>query len=129
MDKKYITLFTEIARATEVSAEQVMDIDKQNGDEKGEKTARIMRDDYAQLHDKLSAEDFDGNLTKNDFIKMMAGAMIQVNQLQDRITNLRKAMSGYQNDLIPKLQKIIEKAQTDEEAMKLAEEILTFNEN
>ena len=46
MDKRYVTLFKELAQATAASAETVMDYDREKGDENGLKTATIMRDDY-----------------------------------------------------------------------------------
>ena len=49
MDKKYVTLFKDLAQATAASAESVMDYDRSQNDEKGLKTATIMRDDYQKL--------------------------------------------------------------------------------
>lgn len=129
MDKKYIELFKELAHATEISAEQVMQYDHEKGDTEGEKTAQIMRDDYTKLYDKIRANDFDGNLTKGEFAKLLVGAMIMTNQLQDRISALKKAMTGYQTDVIPKLQKIIDEAKDDDEAMKMANESLIITES
>lgn len=124
MDKKYIELFKELAKATAVSAEQVMDYDRAKNDEAGLKTAQTMRDDYNALHDKIN----DGSeLDKADFAKLLVGAMIVVNQIQDRLATLQKAMSGYQTDLIPKLNKIIE-AETEDEVKKLATEEFSIKE-
>lgn len=124
MDKKYVELFKELAKATAVSAEQVMDYDRAKSDEAGLKTAQTMRDDYNALHDKIN----DGSeLDKADFAKLLVGAMIVVNQIQDRLTTLQKAMSGYQTDLIPKLNKIIE-AETEDEVKKLATEEFSIKE-
>ena len=126
MDKKYIELFRELARATAVSAEQVMDYDKAQNDEKGFDTAKIMRDDFEALYDRL---DENYRMTKADGAKLMVGIMIQLNQMQDRITALRKAVTGYQTDLIPKLQEIVDNAQDDEEAAKIAEEKFIIENN
>ena len=126
MDKKYIELFKELARATAVSAEQVMDYDKAQNDEKGFDTAKIMRDDFEALYDRL---DENYRMTKADGAKLMVGIMIQLNQMQDRITALRKAVTGYQTDLIPKLQEIVDNAQDDEEAAKIAEEKFIIENN
>lgn len=124
MDKKYVELFKELAKATAVSAEQVMDYDRAKNDEAGLKTAQTMRDDYNALHDKIN----DGSeLDKADFAKLLVGAMIIVNQIQDRLATLQKAMSGYQTDLIPKLNKIIE-AETEDEVKKLATEEFSIKE-
>lgn len=120
MDKKYIELFTELAHATEVSAEQVMEYDKSKDDTRGYETAQLMRDDYSKLYDKLRAEDFNGELTKEEFARILVGCHIVVGQLQDRITALKRAITGYQTDLIPKLDKIVQAE--PEDAMKIANE-------
>ena len=53
MDKAYIKLFSELSHTTEVIAEQVMNLDKQKTDTAGETAAKTMRNDYAQLYDKI----------------------------------------------------------------------------
>jgi len=120
MDNKYITLFKELARATAVSAEQVMEYNHQKEDEKGEETARIMRDDFQNLYDKISAADFDGNFTKAEYAKLLVGSYVTMNQVKDKIAALKRASAGYETDLIPKLQKVIDAS--DEEYQKIAEE-------
>lgn len=124
MDKTYIDLFKELTKATEIAAEQVMEYDHSKGDTKAEETAKIMRDDYAALHDKLASDDFDGILTKNDFSKLLAGVYIVTNNLRDRIAGMKKAIVGYETDLMPKLQAIVEQTSSDEEANKMASESL-----
>lgn len=125
MDKKYIELFKTLAQATAVSAEQVMDYDKAQGDEKGLQTATTMRDDFQELFDRIN-EDF--ILSKGDAARLLVGAMIQVNQLQDRINALKKAMTGYQTDVIPKLQEIVDNAENDEMANQMANEKFIIKE-
>ena len=119
MDKKYIDLFQKLAQATAVTAEQVMEYDKAQGDTKGLETAQTMRDDYQTLADTL-IDNY--TMSKGDAAKLLVAIIIQTNQLQSRIDNLKQAMVGYQTDLIPKLQEIVDKATNDEEAIKLAEE-------
>ena len=127
MDKRYITLFKELAQATAVSAEQVMEYDRGKGDEKGLETATIMRDDYQNLVDSIVSADENYQLNKADAARLLVGAMIQVNQLQDRINNLKKAMSGYQADVIPKLQEIVD-LENDEDVAKVANEKFIISE-
>jgi hypothetical protein len=104
-----------------------MEYDRAQKDEKGLETATIMRDDFQGLADKIATEDY--VLSKSDAAKLLVGAMIQVNQTQTRINNLKLAMTGYQTDLIPKLQAIVD-AENDEAASKLAEEkFLIKNDN
>jgi hypothetical protein len=127
MDKSYVTLFKDLAQATAASAETVMDYNRQKDDQKGLETATIMRDDYQALADKI-VDDYEYVITKADAAKLLVGAMIMVNQLQDRITGLKKAMAGYQTDLIPKLQEIVD-ASTEDEARKLAGEKFIIKDN
>lgn len=129
MHNKYIQLFKELAKATAVSAEQVMDYDKQKNDEKGLVAAETLRDDFNALYDKIAAKDFNGTLEKADFARLLVGTLIIANQLNDRITALKKALSGYQTDIIPKLQEIVDNAKDDEEAMKIAEEKFIIESN
>ena len=118
MDKKYVTLFKDLAQATASSAETVMDYDREKNDQKGLETAQIMRDDFQDLANKIDTTEY--IITKSDAAKLLVGAMIITNQLQDRINGLKKAMTGYQTDVIPKLQEIVDNANTDEEASELA---------
>lgn len=126
MDKSYITLFNELARATAVTSEQVMDYDHGKGDEKGFQTAMTMRDDYEALKDRIN-ETYEMN--KTDAAKLLVAAYIQISQLQDRIEALKKALTGYQTDVLPKLQLIVDEAKTDEEATKMANEKFIVEDN
>ena len=125
MDKKYIELFKNLAQATASSAEAVMDYDREKNDENGLKTATIMRDDYQNLTEKFNNENV--VFTKADAAKLLVAAMIQTNQLQDKLNNLKKAMVGYQTDVIPKLQAILD-TETDEAANDLANEKFIIQE-
>ena len=127
MDNKYITLFKELAQATAASAETVMDYDREKGDEKGLETATIMRDDFQELATRIDVTEY--VLTKADAAKFLVGTMIIANQLQDKISNLKKAVTGYQTDVIPKLQKILDETKNDEEASKMANELFILEDN
>lgn len=123
MDKVYITLLTDIVHATELVAEQTMNLNKENNDLKGYNTSKIMRDDYATLYDKMRANDFDSTtLTKRDYAKIMVGMIIISQQLEKKIETEQKILQGYKTNTIPKLDRIIN-CTDDEEAIKLAEEI------
>ena len=88
-----------------------------------------MRDDFNALYDKINNKDFDGNLSKIDFTQLTVGSLIISSQLNDRINSLKKALAGYQTEIIPQLQEIVEKAENDEEAMKIADEKFTIKSN
>jgi hypothetical protein len=119
MDKKYEVLFKSLAQATAATAEQVMDYDREKGDEKGLETATIMRDDYQEIASRV---DEGYTMNKADAARLLVAAMIQVNQTQDRINALKQAMVGYQTDVIPKLQEIVDNAADDEAAGQMANE-------
>jgi len=129
MDKKYIELFKNLAQATAVTAEQVMDYDHSKNDEKGYDTAKIMRDDYQALTDSIDSLSEKYQPTKSDIAKLLVAAMVQTNQLQNRIDALKKAMTGYQTDVIPKLQEVLDKAENDNDAVRLAEEKFIIEDN
>ena len=128
MDKRYTILFRDLAQATAATAEQVMDYDSQKNDEKGFETAKVMRDDFQALAESIDNLHEDYQINKTDIARLLVGAMIQTNQIQDRINNLKKAMTGYQTDVIPKLQKILDNAKDDEEASKMANELFIIED-
>ena len=128
MDKKYTILFRDLAQATAATAEQVMDYDSQKNDEKGFETAKVMRDDFQALAESIDNLHEDYQINKADIARLLVGAMIQTNQIQDRINNLKKAMTGYQTDVIPKLQEILDNAKDDEEASKMANELFIIED-
>lgn len=124
MNERYIKLFTEIARATSVLSEQVMEYDRTKPDEKGEQTAQIMRDDFTRLYDKISKGE---SLSRADFAKLLVGSYISLRNLEDRVEAMKSAIDGY-NDVMPKLDKVINDSTNDEEALKLAEELFQITE-
>lgn len=124
MNKEYQNLFKELAHAVELLAEQVMEYDHNHNDDEGEKTAQIMRDDFAALTEKFSADE--PALERIDYIKLLTGVYIIVNNLQDKITNLKKTIDGYQTNVGAKLQRIMNETKTDEEANNLAAELFNI---
>lgn len=126
MDKTYLTLFTELAHASEVIAEQVMELNKSHQDDKGIETAQIMRDDFAQLYDMMRKEDFNPNtLEKREYAKLLVGAIIVANQLDNKIKAEQKALDGYKIDTIPKLERIVNETNSQEEIQALSNELFT----
>ena len=103
-----------------------MEYDNQKGDQEAFNTAQIMRDDFEALYNRL-ADDY--VLTKADATKLLVGIMVQLSQAQDRIATLRKAVAGYQTDLIPKLQEIVDTAEDDDAAAKMANEKFVIENN
>ena len=123
MHQKYAELFTELVHSAELIAEQVMEYDKKKNDEKGMKTAQIMRDDYAKFYDKIRAKDFDfSTLKKADYAKILVATFIIANNMQDQITNMQNVLNGYQQDIIPKLQKVM-KVEEEDKMAEMANEV------
>ena len=128
MDKKYIELFKNLAQATAVSAEQVMDYDKSQNDEKGFKTAEVMRNDYQELLDKLNS-DAEYAMTKVDAARLLIAATVQVNQLETNIDALKKAKVGYETKIIPILKEVLDNSENDEAAASLANTKFILDDN
>lgn len=79
-----------------------------------------MRDDYLNLYSKMKDNQ---ELAKNDYIKLLLGAMILVNNLETQAKKLKEAVQGYNLDVIPKLQRIVDEAEDDDAAKSLANEL------
>ena len=127
MDNRYVKLFTQIAQSIEVIAEQAMEMNHANNDQKGEETAEKMREMYTELHDRMKIENFDSKtLSKADYARILVGATIAAQGIENRIKTEQKALEGYKIDTIPKLSRIMDEAKNDEEARKLAEELFTI---
>ena len=124
MDKRYRDLFTLIAQTIANTAEQVMDLHKNNNEEKEYQTAEIMRDDYLNLHDKLEAEQ---DLSKADYARLLVGAVIVTTQLDNKIKSEQKALQGYKIDVIPKLDQINNELD-EEKALQLASQLFEIKE-
>ena len=103
MDSRYLELFTLIAQQVANLAEQVMNGHQDKGETKEQEIAQTMRDDYLNLHDKLTTNQ---ELNKADYARILVGAIIVANQLDTRIKNEQKALDGYKLDIIPKLDQI-----------------------
>ena len=127
MDSRYVKLFTQIAQSIEVIAEQAMEANRESNDKKGEDAAEKMREMYMELHDRMSKEDFDPKtLSKADYARILVGAAIAAQGIEDRIEMEKKALEGYKIDTIPKLNRIMDEAKDDEGARALAEELFTI---
>lgn len=124
MDTKYIKLFSQLAHTIEVLSEQVMDLNQKKQDKKGVETAQTMRDDYQKLYDKMRAENFNPeSLDKKDYAKLLVGAIIVVQQVENKIAAEQKALQGYKIDVVPKLERLVYEIQDDDERMKLSAEL------
>lgn len=129
MNKKYLQLFKELCKTMTLLAEQVMDYNHNQKDNKGEKTAQIMRDDYQTLYDRIEEKDFDPkSLQRSDFAKLLVGAVVVMQNLEEQVKNRQKAIQGYKIDLIPKLERVVNETETSEEAQTIADEVFQISE-
>ena len=127
MDSRYVKLFTQIAQSIEVIAEQAMEANRASNDKKGEDAAEKMREMYMELHDRMSKEDFDPKtLSKADYARILVGAAIAAQGIENRIKTEQKALEGYKIDTIPKLNRIMDEAKDDDSARALAKELFTI---
>ena len=124
MDSRYLELFTLIAQQIANLAEQVMNDHQDKGESKEQETAQTMRDDYLNLHDKLTSNQ---ELNKADYARILVGAIIITNQLTTRIQNEQKALDGYKLDIIPKLDQI--NNTNSDEVPSLAAKLFTIKED
>lgn len=130
MNDRYIHLFKELTRSMAVLAETVMEYNHKNDDTKGEETAQIMRDDYQNLNDKISEPGFDPQtLTRADFAKLLVGAVVVMQNIEERIKTEELAVQGYKIDTIPKLERVVNETDNDESALNLANQLFQITEN
>ena len=126
MDEKYIKLFQEITKVVASSAEAVMDYDRQKGDEAGLKAATQMRDDFLALNANITKDHI---FTKKEVGLLFIGATVVASQVQSQIENLKKALVGYQTDVLPKLKKINDEAVDDPGATQMLNQIFILDNN
>ena len=81
MDKKYVTLFKELAQNAAVSAEMVMDYDHELKDEQGLKVATTMRDDFQNLADRVAEAGENYVVNKADAAKLLVSSLMLINQM------------------------------------------------
>ena len=122
MTNDYKELFLAIAQSSELIAEQVMDYNHRKNDDNGEKTAQSMRDDYQSLADKIMDEK---SLTKDDYRKLLLGAMVIKNNLQAKIKQEETVFNTYSLSIIPRLQRVLDEPKTIDELEKLSNELFS----
>lgn len=130
MNKKYIDLFHLICQSAEALAEQALDENTKKNDEAGIRAATIMHDDFMRLSDLFANPGFSSDsLTRADYAKLMVGTYFAVTQINSRIERDKKALNGYQIDVLPKLDQLINFDDKDEEGLKkLASQLFAIEE-
>ena len=127
MDKRYVDLFKEIARATEVLAGKVKDADT---DQEATEAAKTLHTDFGVLYNKMCAPDFDDtSITRAEFARLLVGATIVIGNLETQIQNLQTAVKGYKETIAPMLQRVFNESEDDAGAQKLAQELFVIQTN
>lgn len=128
MDRKYINLFRELAHSTEILAEKVATSEYKGKTDEKTQSAIKMRDEYAAMYDRLRDENFDDtSLTRNDFAKLLIANGVVVGNLNTRKEILETTIKGYQDTIMPMLQRVYDESTTDEEAQAIAQQIFVIN--
>ena len=125
MDKKYIELFSELTQKMAVCAEQVEAYENQNGNKKNTDISKEMKEKYLRLYAKIN-ETYE--MTKEDAVSLYVAASIMAQRIEQQIKDLKTALVGYQTDLIPKLERVID-AKTEEASRLIAKEKFILDSN
>lgn len=131
MHERYIELFGEVARVMTLLLENALEYNYQQKDKEGIETATTMRDKYIHLQDKVQSKDFDpATLTRVEYIEFLIGFLTIAQNIEERIKRDELALNGYKTLMIPKLEKIMNETENDEQAKILSAEIFqTLEEN
>lgn len=128
MDKKYIELFKNLARSSATTTELVIDYyNKEKGGE-GVEGASTMHEAFQSLYNNINSDEANYHMTKADAAQLAICSIITLGQLQNQLDQIKKAITGYQTDIMPKLQEIVEKAKDDIEAAEMAEDKFVIQE-
>ena len=112
MNNENLKLFQQIAHSSEVIAEQVMEVNKQNKDDKAYLTAMNMRDTFSTLYDKLRNDNFnDSDLDLKDIAMLHVGAVVLTEQLEKQANEIEKSLHDYKTVVLPKFKEIMVRVQ------------------
>lgn len=128
MNERYIKLFTELAHSLELLTERAIEEEKGTGDNKALTSAITMRKNYMSIYDKLRGNKIT-DLAMSDFAHLYVAGGILINQLESKRKALEVAIQGYKLDILPKLNRILNETKNDEDAIKLANELFSIEEN
>lgn len=127
MDKQYLKLFIELSQAMEALAEEVRNLDIDKGKEDEAANADTLRDSFVALSNKLTASDFNGELTRAEYARLLIGAIVIQRHIEARIQKLNMGLKGYKVDLVPKLERILNETtnEDNEKLQTLAKELFS----
>ena len=120
---KYMELFQTICQRLELSAERAMETNKANGKLEEYKNAKLMREDFGAVYDKIASKTA---LTKDDYTTITKGTVVIINMLQKEINEKNAVKDYYKTEILSKLGEVLH-LEEDEEFSKKVEEIFTLN--
>jgi len=127
MDKQYLKLFIELSQAMEALTEEVRNLDIDKGKEDEAANADTLRDSFVALSNKLTASDFNGELTRAEYARLLIGAIVIQRHIEARIQKLNTGLKGYKVDIVPKLERILNETtnEDNEKLQTLAKELFS----
>ena len=127
MDKQYLKLFIELSQAMEALAEEVRNLNIDKGKEDEAANADTLRDSFVALSNKLTASDFNGELTRAEYARLLIGAIVIQRHIEARIQKLNTGLKGYKVDIVPKLERILNETtnEDNEKLQTLAKELFS----
>lgn len=120
MEKQYTILFKLISQTMENTAEMAMEQNKEKGDLKAYATAKQMRDNYAEITNSFSNENYIPD--KNAIANLLIGANIVMKNIEARIKKEQISLAAYRTDLIPKLKKALDNPEEVESIFSIEKE-------
>ena len=129
MHKKYQEVFQALADAAIFSAEIALKHEKTKENKQRIDTANEMHEKYLALNNKIQAAGEEYIPTKDDIALLLIASIIVSKQLENQVENTRKAIAGYQTDIIPKLQQILNECENDSEVASKSEQMFIINDN
>lgn len=129
MHKKYQEVFQALADAATSSAEIALKYEKTKENKQRIDTADEMREKYLALSNKIQAAGKEYIPTKDDITLLLIASIIVSKQLESQMENIKKAIAGYQTDIIPKLQQILNECENDFEVASKLEQMFIIKDN
>lgn len=120
---KYMELFQTICQRLELSAERAMETNKANGKLEEYKNAKLMREDFGAVYDKIASKTA---LTKDDYTTITKGTVVIINMLEKEINEKNAVKDYYKTEILSKLGEVLH-LEENEEFSKKVEEIFTLN--
>ena len=120
---KYMELFQTICQRLEITAERAMETNKANGKLEEYKNAKLMREDFGAVYDKIASNTA---LTKDDYTTITKGTVVIINMLEKEIKDRTMVVDCYKNDILSKLGEVL-KLEENEDFSKKVEEIFSLN--